>query len=56
MYKYYVYNVTRNSYCTITSEAVLEVGQSVLIHFDNEELADELNECKVLKILERVFH
>lgn len=48
MYTYEVYNKTRRTYCTITSEELLEVGQKVLVEFDNEGL-DGLHECEVIE-------
>lgn len=48
MYTYEVYNNTRGTYCTITSDNFLEVGQKVLVKFDNEEL-EGLHECKVIE-------
>lgn len=49
MNEYYVYCKDRNSYCTITSDTFLEVGQTVLISFDNENL-DGVYECVVLDV------
>lgn len=48
MYTYEVYNKTRGTYCTITSNDFLEVGQRVLVKFDNEEL-EGLHECVVIQ-------
>lgn len=48
MYTYEVYNKTRGTYCTITSNNYLEVGQRVLIEFNNEEI-DGLHECEVIE-------
>lgn len=48
MYTYEVFNKTRGTYCTITSSDFLEVGQRVLVKFDNEEL-DGLHECEVIE-------
>ncbi len=50
VYTYEVYNKTRRTYCTITSEELLEVGQNVLVKFDNEGL-DGLHECEVIERL-----
>lgn len=51
MFTYYVYNKTRKSWCVIDSSEFIEVGQTVLVKFENEELADELCECEVVKML-----
>lgn len=48
MYTYEVYNKTRGKYCTITSSDFLEVGQTVLVKFDNEGL-NGLHECEVIE-------
>lgn len=56
MYKYRVYNITRDSNCIITSDYLLEVGQTVLVHFDNPEVKEDLCECKILEILEQIYH
>lgn len=53
MYTYKVYNKTRETYCTITSEDFLEVGQEVLVRFDNEEL-EGLHECEVIERLDGI--
>lgn len=48
MYTYEVYNKTRGTHCTITSRDFLEIGQCVLVKFDNEEL-EGLHECEVIE-------
>lgn len=50
MYKYRVENITRGSICIISSDYILEVGQKVIIKFDNFGI-DELCVCKVLEVL-----
>lgn len=50
MNRYYVYNKTRRTYCLIESKDIIEVGQTVLVKFDNEEI-QEVCECEVLKVM-----
>lgn len=50
MYRYYVHNKTRKSWCLIESKEPLEVGQTVLVKFDNEEI-DEMCECEILNAM-----
>lgn len=52
MYRYRVYNITRESYCIIESDSILEIGQKVLVKFDNYGLDDVLHECKIIEALE----
>ena len=49
MYRYYVHNMTRGTYCLIESKDDLEIGQVVLVLFDNEDLKGQACECKVLR-------
>lgn len=49
MNRYYVHNLTRNTYCLIESGDDLEIGQVVLVLFDNEELKGQACECEVLR-------
>ena len=49
MYRYYVHNMTRGTYCLIESKDNLEIGQVVLVLFDNEDLKGHACECKVLR-------
>lgn len=55
MYKYRVYNITRNSNCIITSDSILKVGQVVLVKFDNPGVEQDFCECKILEILEQMY-
>ena len=48
MYRYYVHNLTRGTYCLIEAKDNLEIGQKILVLFDNEELKGEACECEVL--------
>ena len=50
MNRYYVYNRTRKTWCLIESKEFLEIGQVVLVKFDNDDV-QELCECEILQIL-----
>ena len=50
MNRYYVHNKTRRTYCLIESKDIMEVGQTVLVKFDNEEIS-EMCECEVLRVM-----
>lgn len=50
MNRYYVKNKTRKTWCFITSKEILDVGQVVLVKFDNEDIP-ELCECEVLRVM-----
>ena len=50
MNRYYVHNRTRKTYCLIESNEDMEVGQVVLVKFDNEDVA-EMCECEVLRVM-----
>lgn len=50
MNRYYVYNKTRDTYCLIESSDIMEVGQTVLVRFDNEDIP-EMCECEVLRVM-----
>lgn len=50
MNRYYVYNKTRDTYCLIESGDVMEVGQTVLVKFDNKEIP-EMCECEVKRVM-----
>lgn len=50
MNRYYVYNKTRKTYCLIESKDNIEVGQTVLVKFDNEDVP-EMCECEVLRVM-----
>ena len=50
MNRYYVYNKTRDTYCLIESSVVMEVGQIVLVKFDNKEIP-EMCECEVKRVM-----
>lgn len=57
MYKYYVYNITRRSYCIITSDHIMEEGQTVLVKFDNAEFEDDgLNECRIIQVMKNLLN
>ena len=47
MNRYYVYNKTRDTYCLIESSDVMEVGQNVLVKFDNKEIPEMCEFCQV---------
>ena len=50
MNRYYVHNKTRRTYCLIESQDNMEIGQTVLVKFDNEEI-HEMCECEVLRVM-----
>ena len=50
MNRYYVHNRTRKTYCLIESNDVMEIGQTVLVKFDNDEIS-EMCECEVLHVM-----
>lgn len=47
LYRYYVHNKTRHTWCLIESNDLLEVGQTVLVKFDNDDIT-EMCECEVI--------
>lgn len=50
MNRYYVHNKTRKTYCLIESKDNMEVGQTVLVKFDNKDVP-EMCECEVLRVM-----
>ena len=50
MFRYYVHNKTRHTWCIIESKEQLEVGQTVLVDFDNKEIPERC-ECEVIHVL-----
>lgn len=50
MNRYYVRNKTRNTWCIIESKELLEVGQVVLVDFDNDEIPERC-ECVIIHVL-----
>lgn len=50
MNRYYVHNKTRKTYCLIETKDIIEVGQTILVKFDNEEIS-EMCECEVLRVM-----
>lgn len=56
MNRYYIYNKTRRSWGWMESEQELEIGKTVMVKFDDEDIP-ELCECEIIKskkILEKV--
>ena len=50
LYRYYVHNKTRRTWCLIDSNDLLEVGQTVLVDFDNEDVPERC-ECEIIRII-----
>lgn len=49
MNRYYIHNKTRHKWGWMESDKDLEVGQTVKVKFDNEDIL-EMCECEVLKV------
>lgn len=53
MNRYYIHNKTRNTWGWMESNNDIEVGQTVLVKFDNDDIP-EMCECEVIKKEERI--
>ena len=49
MYKYYVYNRTRKTWCEVVSNEMLVEGQVVFMRFENTDIG--ICECEVLEVI-----
>lgn len=49
MNRYYIHNKTRHTWGWMESDQELEIGQTVLVKFDNEEI-DGMCECEILQV------
>lgn len=49
MYRYYVYNRTRKTWCEVVSNEMLVEGQVVFMRFENTDI--EVCECEVLEVI-----
>ena len=49
MNRYYVHNKTRHTWGWIESKDDIEVGQTVLVKFDNDDIP-EMCECEILQV------
>lgn len=48
MNRYYIHNKTRHTWGWMESKDDIEVGQTVLVKFDNDDI-EEMCECEVIR-------